>query len=275
VDRHVVDLDFAGLATLSGIVVDEDGETPMPRAFVFATPKEPRPEMARLNAETGSDGRFQLELDPGEYQIGARMQGYANVPETVNVGASGVSDVRLTLSRGGVVKGRVVDGAGRPRGGVFVQALGTSGPNAVPSGNVAHTLPDGTFEMSGLGEMDHTLFARSQTGEFAFVAGVRAGREGVTLTMRRGGRVQVRILGPDGAPVSGAFANVTKIGGTPIMGFGSGPSDGEGIAEMPTPAGTIEIRATKENLEGTGATVVAADGVASLDVRLAPKAAAR
>jgi protocatechuate 3,4-dioxygenase beta subunit len=276
-ERHVVDLDYAGLATVSGIVLDEDGETPVARANVYATPKEPRPGMSRLAAETGTDGRFQLEMDPGEYQIGARLQGYGNVPEVVNVGASGITDLRLTVSRGGVVKGRVVDASGRPRGGVFVQgfAINAQGGPSPSGGSVAMSLPDGTFEMSGLADADHVLLVRNETGEYGFTAGVRPGREGLTLTMRRGGRVQVHILGPDGAPVSGAFAMVSKIGETPMMGFGGGPSDSAGLTEVATPAGAVQIRANKDNLEGTASTVVSADGVAALEVRLAPKAASR
>jgi hypothetical protein len=233
--------------------------------------------MGRLQAETGSDGRFQLDVDPGAYQIGVRLQGYANVPETLDVSASAVADVRLTVSRGGVVKGRIVDAAGRPRGGVFVQGFAVTGGSAGPgSGGVAMSLPDGTFEMAGLGEAEHTLVVRSETtGEFGIAPGVRPGREGLTITMRRGGKVQVHILGPDGAPVSGAFAMVTKVGGAPMLGFGGGPSNGEGIAEVASPAGNVEIRANKDSLEGTGATVVTTEGVTPLEIRLAPKAAAR
>jgi hypothetical protein len=194
----------------------------------------------------------------------------------VNVGASGVADLRLTVSRGGVVKGRVVDAAGRPRGGVFVQGFAVNAQGASPSsGGVAMTLPDGTFEMSGLGESEHTLVVRGETGDFGFTPGVRPGREGVTITLRRGGRIQVHILGPDGAPVSGAFAMVTKVGETPMMGFGGGPSDSAGLAEVVAPAGAVQIRANKDNLEGTAATMVTTDGVAALEVRLAPKAASR
>lgn len=273
-EHHTVDLDYAGLVVVSGVVVDGD-EQPVPRAHVFARAKEPRPGMSTSSADTGPDGRFQLEVDPGEYEVGARMQGFAHTPEILSVGASGLSDVRLVLSRGGVVKGRVVDASGRPRGGTFVRASVMAGQSSSMGGGMAVTLPDGTFEISGLAEAEHTLLVRTETEQFAFAAGIRPGREGLTLTLRRGGRVQVRILGPDGAPVSGAFATVLSVSSVPVVGLGGGRSDAEGMVEMLTPTGAVQIRANKDNLEGTATVAVGEGAAAPVEVRLAPKAATR
>lgn len=58
---------------------------------------------------------------------------------------------------------------------------------------------------SGAYDRDHTLVARSDAGGFALRSGVLSGTEEVTLVLHRGGRIQLELIGPDGAPVVGAF----------------------------------------------------------------------
>ena len=105
--------------------------------------------------------------------------------------------MRLALSRGLSIRGRVVDARGQAAGGVRVGAVtGEAGHWA----GWANSMPDGTFEIAGLAAGDLNLVAQSELGFFALRPGVSAGTSDVMLTLRRGGRVAVTVLGPDGAP---------------------------------------------------------------------------
>jgi hypothetical protein len=92
---------------------------------------------------------------------------------------------------------------------------------------------------------------------------VRPGDKDVLLTLRPGGRVTVRVLGTDGQPVAGALVYVDAAGiGT--------STDAQGLAELTVPAGTVELRARKDRLEGHQSVNVAERGTAAAEITLAP-----
>jgi large repetitive protein len=261
VERHVLDLDFGGVV-LAGTVVDEETDRPLPRANVIADPHDELTEGRAVAGVTAADGRFQLEVDPGRYRVSARVGGYSGATTEVDVQASGVSGLRLPLTRGGTVRGRVVDPSGRPAGDGIVRAI-PSTPGAETA--AALLLPDGRFELTGLGDTEHTLVARSDAGGFALRSGVLSGTEEVTLVLHRGGRIQLKLIGPDGAPVVGAFASVFRVDGVPSPGIAaSSSSDARGFVEILSPTGQVEVRANK--LEGAAlvaggtATIVVEEG---------------
>ncbi len=272
VERYVLDVDLGSFTSISGTVVDAETERPLVRAIVVAAPKDVHPGMAISSTETAPDGRFRLEVDPGDYRLLARFQGYAAATQMLTVGAAGVSDLRLGLTRGLSISGRLVDRNARPVPGIMVRAFQFSAGGITGGGANAMTLPDGSFEMTGLAEGDHTLVARSDAGDYAIAAGVRPGGEPVTMRLQQGGRVQLRVLGSDGNPVSSAFAMVTRIGDMPMAAIGAPfGSDSEGLVEVPTPPGMVTIQATKGNLEGSVTVSVIAGGVATAEARVAPR----
>jgi hypothetical protein len=265
------------VASISGIVVDGDTDQPVPQAMVTATPNRAgtggRADAFGANAVAGVDGRFRLEVEPGEHKLTVRSQGYGTENQTVSVADSGSAEVRVSLSRGLAIRGRVTDASGGPLGGLRVAAV--AGDVEKPRmGGFTQSLPDGTFEIGGLAAGAYGLIAQSELGLFALRPAVSAGAEGVALTLRRGGRVVVTAIGPDGAPVSGAFATVRNVSGMPAWGIGGGVSDRQGVLEMAVPAGTVALHVgTESGLEGS-ATVGVAEGVAvPVEVRLATKEA--
>jgi hypothetical protein len=262
-DAYTLDLTFAG-ATLSGIVVDRETDQPVPRAHVYALPKKPdtgRP--GGSGGETGEDGRFQFDVEPGDYRVSASAESYSRVEAETSVAGGGASDIRLALVRGLMLQGKVVDGHGNGVGGLSIAAVALGADGRPAGGGGAMTLPDGTFQIAGLHAVPHRVIARSDVGMFGVREGVRPGDKDVVVTLRRGGRVAVRVLGPDGQPVGGAFA------GADGMGMGAN-SDAQGVAEVMVPAGTTEIRVRKDRLEGRVTVTVAEGGTAAAEVQLAP-----
>jgi len=264
-------------AALSGIVVDRDTDQPVPKANVFAASTHPDPNArfataAMANAVTGTDGRFRLEIEPGEYKVSARAEGFSAEVLTLNVGESGASDVRLALGRGLSIRGRVVDSRGQGVGSLRVGAV-TGDLDSPRWGGAAISMPDGTFEIAGLAAGDFNLVAQSDLGFFGVRPGVTAGSSDVTLTLRRGGRVVVTVLGPDGTPARGAFTTVRRVSGVVAYGIGAMmPTDARGNTELNVPVGAVEVRATMEGgLEGFATVAVTEGAVIPAEISLAPR----
>jgi len=117
-----------GTAAIGGIVKDADGQ-PLRRALV-SIEGDMRVSRSTL---TEDDGRFSVEaLPPGRFTVSAEKGGYPQVsygakhPGRTGSGvllAQGqkVTDIALTLARGGVLTGVVYDDLGQPMPGVPVQ----------------------------------------------------------------------------------------------------------------------------------------------------------
>jgi hypothetical protein len=257
-EAHTVEIAYEGVS-VTGVVIDKETEAAIAHAAVGASGKGG----ARVHAGglTGADGRFQLELEPGEYRLSAsaRQGGYGSAEQDVTVAAGGVADLRLALPKGLAIAGKVTDAAGRPQGGVNVRAS-TASPGAM-GGGFAQTLADGSFEMTGLKEGSYTLSAEGQHGTFALRPGVAAGSTSVVLSLQPGGRLSVTAVGPDGAGVVGAWPRVTRVNGLYVgyLGLPVGPTDAQGRTEVLVPSGDLALWASKDSLGG-GANVSVAPG---------------
>lgn len=268
-ETFAVDLDFS-VAPVSGIVVDRDSEAPLPYAYVYATPRAPRRD-ASATGNAGPDGRFQLELEPAAYRLGARDRDnrYAHGEVDVTVGAGGLSDVRIELPRGLRIAGRAVDPAGRGVAAVQVHAASTT-PNASGS---AQTLADGTFEIHGLRSGAHVLRAWSASGLFAIVPDVEAGTLALPVPLRPGGRLVVQTVGADGRPIAGVWTSVTGVNGVPALWLaGAGArSDAQGAMELRAPDGRVSLSARKEALSGSAVVDLASGETKSVRITMEPR----
>jgi hypothetical protein len=264
-DSFAAELAFEG-APVNGVVVDRDTEAPLPYAMVSAGYREPGRNGA--TATTGPDGRFQLELEPGDYRFGAfpKDGGYARVLVDVSVSPAGAADVRIPLPRGLRITGRATDPAGRPIADVRVSAF-----SFADSSSQTETMADGRFEMRGLKNVEHLVTAWSDAGLFAIRTGVGAGTTELPLPMQRAARVVVQLVTADGRPVAGVEPQVGNIDGAPNMtGLGTcvARSDAQGRAQMLTPAGRVLIRAQRGTLEGYAPVDVEAGGTTTVRVTL-------
>jgi protocatechuate 3,4-dioxygenase beta subunit len=264
-ETHNVEIAFSGVP-VTGVVVDKETDKPVAQASVRAQGKDNGPPRS-TSARTGPDGRFQLDAEPGEYTLSAQAEGYAPASLPATVGASGLSDARLELEKGLEITGRVLDAGGQGIANIRVEALGDGGYGG------AETLPDGSFRIAGLTGKRYVLCAGNELAGFAVRTGVPPGSAPLTLTLRPASRVRLLVKGPDGAPVAKAWANVTKLGGAgihvPWTGL-HGPTDATGIAEVPTPAGEVEIDVSADKLSGTAKASVAEGATVSTEVTLAP-----
>jgi large repetitive protein len=266
VETHSVELTFSGVPVI-GIVVDKDTDQPVAQASVNAVVKEKNGPRAS-SAQTGPDGRFQIDAEPGEYTLSARAEGYGVTNLAATVGASGLSDARLELEKGLEIRGRVLDASGRGVASARVDAR--AGESSDFGG--AEALADGSFRISGLAAKPYNLCAGSELAGYAVRTSVSPGGPETTLTLRRAARVRLVVKGPDGAPVPKAWASVTKLGGAaisvPRTGI-FGTTDSTGVTEIATPAGTLEIVVRAEKYEGTVGVTVAEGATVTSEVTLA------
>lgn len=189
---------------VAGRVTGPDG--PVAGATVVATAASGPPVGGR--AASDSDGRYEITgLAAGSYRLAATARGYwqdrsdgsVEVPET----GLAPHDLRLNAADA-AIRGRVVDGEGRPVAGVRIQP-GWSRDFAPPP--AATTAPDGTFAIRGAvpgASLRVWLQKEDWATEETFVELSPDTGSPVTLVMRPRPRVRGVVRGTAGEPVAGA-----------------------------------------------------------------------
>jgi hypothetical protein len=135
------------------------------------------------------------------------------------------------------------------------------------------TLSDGSFDITGLLSAPYVLATQAEGGLFAIVPAATPGSGPVTMTLRPGGRVAVKVTGPDGLPASNVTVSVSGYQGRTIAmgGFGAfGQTDKEGQTEIAAPAGSTEIMARTRDRQGKVTVTVPVGGVVTAEVTLGP-----
>jgi hypothetical protein len=267
VERYELDLDV-GEASVSGVVVDADSGAPVPEAMVSV--REPGTNGAwKGGSASGADGRFALAAEPGEYVLEATARGRKRASVPLTVGPGGASDLRLELEAGVELRGRVVDRAGKPAPDADVFALDAA--NTAASRH-AEALPDGTFRIDALeADKAYTLVCGEARVGFGMRHGVTPGADPVAVTLHPGGKLLVRVLGPDGLPVKDAWPRVVSWDGVRLPALPGGdtrPTETPGVYELPVPAAALTIEAGPPKTGGSVTVQVAPGGTASVDLVL-------
>ncbi|MGI5865460.1 MAG: carboxypeptidase regulatory-like domain-containing protein [Myxococcales bacterium] len=159
-----------GSGELVGLVVGDRGE-PVPDFTVYAEPEEIGQGRAASKRFLSPSGEFRLAIEPGRYGVKVGAPGYAAASvANVLVPAVGSSQrVKVTLTRGYEVSGKVVDEQGRPVPGAAVAtnpsmlwAFGRAA--AVPSGSYATTDAEGAFRLTGVPPGEHGYLIAHKEG---------------------------------------------------------------------------------------------------------------
>jgi protocatechuate 3,4-dioxygenase beta subunit len=155
-------------AVISGRVLEAGTGAPVAGAHVVLIVQRQGPSRGPFidrppTVATDEGGRFQFTgLEPGRYRVEARKPGFANLPFSGGMPMLDVKagerrdDVTLTLQRGGVVTGRVVDQYGEPVADVHVTPLRkppvpATSPRAARGAGGAAAPPPDRLTMAGPG----------------------------------------------------------------------------------------------------------------------------
>lgn len=182
------------LGAISGQVLEDGTRAPIAGAQVTLLPSRPRPvpepfsDQLRI-AVTDQSGRFRFEgVEPGRYRMGVHKAGFADPIgpglSEIDLGPGERRDARaVTLQKGGVITGRVLDEAGEPlvNAGVMPMRRPSVPPGAtlmrqdllVPGGSSAQTNDIGEFRLFGLAPGEYYLQAFVHT-EFGGAGAPRA-----------------------------------------------------------------------------------------------------
>jgi hypothetical protein len=245
-ESHELDLSFDTL-TVSGKVVSEESETAVSGAWVLVLSLDATPVERHVGSyRTEENGTFFLELEPGRYRIRVRADGFSTEETAVELLEGSVPELLVALGKGDGIRGRVLDANGDDPGRYYVHAVEDEGSTTDPPrlSQWADIHPDGTFELTHLGDRRYNLLAGSDLLGFAFAPGVTPGEE-LTLTLRPASHVELTVVGPDLAKVPGARVVVSAIGGRKARG-GESRSDAEGKVLLYAPAGSLEIKVVKD-----------------------------
>ena len=262
VATHQVDFTL-GSATLSGVVIEEETEKPVARAFVSLTGK-----VARGNGMADAEGRFSFDIEPGEGQLRVNAQGYVPFEQNLSVPEGGTDGLRLAISRGREITGRVQDASGRLVGEVDVTATGEKGWSGY-----ARALPDGSFRLRGLVDGAHNIMAGSPAAGYGSENGVSAGATGVVVRIRPASTLRVRVVNEAGQPVAKAVVRMDTLGGARVSLPGGPPvaTDASGMAELVAPEGLVALNAQAEGGQMGGLATVECHGGATATVEIVLK----
>jgi 5-hydroxyisourate hydrolase-like protein (transthyretin family) len=268
VELHTFDIALVG-SPVAGSVVDAETNMPIAGAWLALSHKDTKDATASVRGRTGDDGRFQMETEDGNYDLTVDAKGYRQFEGQVTVPPSG--ELRLALSRGLVISGKVLDAFGKGVPGIEISATWGNDPERASS-DYADTSADGAFRFDSLTPSPVTLFAGSGAAGFAVRAAVRPGGPEVVLALRPGGRVSVQVSDAEGRPVEGVWVTPRRVGGNLVESVGGGRTTTGGRVELAAPLGALELFASKDRLEGRATVTVREGESAVAEIRLAEKA---
>jgi hypothetical protein len=273
VESLALDLDFGG-AVVSGRVVEKETDAPVAGAFVEASSTKLSAGGSGAGLEVGPDGLFELELEPGEFAIVVRAEGYATAMEKVAVEEGGRSDLVFALSSGRRITGRILDTSGRGVGNLRVMSLEDSPDISAPPMHMgyARTIPDGSFSLDDLAQGRYNVLAGNGLAGFAFLPSVPSGTEDLELVLRPGGKVEVLVVDGEGTAIANAIAVVAAIDGRKVR-VAQGTADGRGRLDLVAPQGNVTIKAVvPDGPEGMATVAVSGNATARVEIVLAQTA---
>lgn len=226
-DATGVDLLTVRSGVVTGTVFDPEAR-PVMNAVISAHPigpggqrdPRPRPVLGTDVAITRYDGTFELRLPDGDYQLAASHPSFADLGEVGAVDVhGGTRHVSLTLVKGCVITGKVVDASGHPVGeGALERKFGDR--EFVANGRV---LPDGTFRWTTTDEAEVVLRAWPWH---------RPPADPKRFRCRDGARIATTFSIPDRAPdLSGSLID-NRGAPMPFAELDIQPLDPGGIAQM-------------------------------------------
>ena len=215
---------------------------------------------------TGEDGTFVLSgVGNGDWQLNVEASGYAHHTQSIKISGA-TSDIKVTLSRGGTVTGRIIDANGNPVADVAVVSIGQESQayklwkaqpatmvNMLWAGttSLANSAEDGRFRVENVAEGTYLIAAAGKDRALLYKDDVRVEneREIDIGDLRFGVHGATRItVTEDGVPV--ADLTVKLVQGM-AWGGGSnsqGVTDAMGIALIDNvPPGTWYVRTDRDD----------------------------
>lgn len=242
-------IELAPLPAIHGRVVDAASGEPVPafeiRLRAGADPGDIPAPLGGFRSRKDPEGTFVVHPPgPGKFVVEAVADGYAETfSNTVTVAPEQTLEgVEVRLSRGGTLRGRVVDGDGKPvRGALvvthdddwiddpFTRSLGDYNPTLATTQD-ARTNARGEYELTGLNAALYQVAVSHPDYSSAVGRGIRvedgAEADAQDVVLARGATVRGTVFGPRGDPLVGALVRLTAAETT-----GGGPYEAKTDAQ--------------------------------------------
>lgn len=218
-------------------------------------PGAPRPMVRAWERIRDPEGRFRVEgLQRGRYVVAVRAEGYTDGysdPLALEEEAVG-GPVTISLERGFVLTGEVIDAHGRPVAGarvelvpgafrpdlmpgissIFSKVEGIS-PSETPLNRIALTDGKGRFRIADAEPGTYCLCVTHPEYKEGVLPGVTVDRKDLNragrVMLEKGGTLSCTVYGPDGTALAGRLVSVT---GLDPKSFALARTDGEGRFRM-------------------------------------------
>ncbi len=129
-------------------------------------------------AVVDAEGRYQLELPPGSYDVRVAANGFATSDQRAVTVADETVSADFQLTRGGRITGRVTDRqTGAPIAGANV-AIEGDGAGAIAFATDNSTGADGSFRVDGVGDGAHSIAVQAEGHDGRIVSGLRVPVDG-------------------------------------------------------------------------------------------------
>jgi len=251
-----VELRLENAGAIEGTVLTEDG-SPVRGATVNGFGGRDRP-LDTVQVDGG--GAFSMRrVSPGQYQVWASAEGWAQAQAQVTVTAGQTAAVELTLKRGGTVAGRVL---GLPAAELARCQVFSRGARGKPAA-------DGSFTLSGVplgrGEVAAFLLPEGKRRSVAVDIADASQVVEVEIDFARG----VRLFGSVRRGGGAASGIIVDAGVTGAASGGSTTSDAQGAWELAgVEPGRVEVRALDRQIRVLAARQVEVSGDTRVDLEI-------
>jgi protocatechuate 3,4-dioxygenase beta subunit len=268
VDGPALEIQLAQQGCAQGRVIDSGTKQPLtafacsvrmvnPGTTIYGRP------MQQAEFRNAKDGAFELcGLEPGTYVVQASAADYAPTYSgtfTLEQGMT-VPDILVEISRGGILRGRVVDAkTGEPLSAAeigtfdngyvknpFTDLLGGMMPRNTTQ-TLARTDRDGRFELAMLTPETYQIEISHHGHTTLIMKDLKVGDAQEldlgTLEMEHGAVIRGIVYGGDGSPLANAEVSVRANQGYRMFNARTGP-DGRYVVES-VPTGTYTVSATR------------------------------
>jgi uncharacterized GH25 family protein len=236
-------------ASVSGTVVDKSG-APVPKARVVTMPVEQN-RFGMPIADAGNAGEFKVNgLAKGEYRFQAHRE-LNSIPSdpdaqlvTLSEGET-ITGLRLTImeEKGLTIRGRVTDEKGNPVKNANISAYGND------SHGYTNANEDGTYTISGLKAISHTMSVESTGYSTQQREDVDAGAMGIDFILQGTGSVEGQVVdASSGKPIPDFEIQFIRI--TPNQPPGPSEFGGNGT-QIQDPEGRFHL----DNVEAGAASI--------------------
>ncbi len=228
-------------ATITGHVRDASG-APLEGALVRGAPSTRWGDVATVFATSGPDGAFLLaSVDHASYDLSAETEDHVRGVRDNILGGS--RNVELTLDRGLLLAGQVVDGRGAPVPIFTLVARRRAGAARPVVATQSVIDPQGRFSVRVLGG-DYELLASARDHARGTLTQAAAGATDVRIVLGRGATLRGKVIASDDhAPIGNASIVCSWLPRPDFIGGGGGatgvlPADPGTVTR---PDGTFEL----------------------------------